>query len=70
LTKILIWIGNILKSGVNEDEISFPQLANQPLSNSWLTPEKVEMRQSGVKGNFYAPFVGEGKQVTASSYPT
>jgi hypothetical protein len=28
------------------------------------------MCQSGVKGNFYAPFVGEGKQVTAFSYPT
>jgi hypothetical protein len=38
--------------------------------SKWLTPEKVETRQSGVKGNFYAPFVGEGKQATASSYPT
>jgi hypothetical protein len=28
------------------------------------------MRQSGVKGNFYAPFVGEGKWATAFSYPT
>jgi len=28
------------------------------------------MCQSGVKGNFYAPFVGEGKQATAFSYPT
>jgi hypothetical protein len=28
------------------------------------------MRQSGVKGNFYAPFVGEGKRATAFSYPT
>jgi len=35
-----------------------------------LTPEKVEMRQSGVKGNFYAPFGGEGKRETAFSYPT
>jgi len=43
------------------------QFAKQP---NWLTPEKVETRQSGVKGNFYAPFVGEGKQATAFSYPT
>ena len=35
-----------------------------------LMPAKVETRQSGVKGNFYAAFVGEGKQATASSYPT
>jgi hypothetical protein len=28
------------------------------------------MCQSGVKGNFYAPFVGEGKRATAFSYPT
>jgi hypothetical protein len=35
-----------------------------------LMPEKVETHQSGVKGNFYAPFVGEGKRATASSYPT
>jgi hypothetical protein len=52
---------NTLKSGVNEDETSFPQVDNRLLSSSWLTPEKVEMCQSGVKGNFYAPFVGEGK---------
>ena len=43
------------------------QFAKQP---NWLTPEKVETRQSGVKGNFYAPFLGEGKQATAFSYPT
>jgi transposase len=28
------------------------------------------MCQSGVKGNFYAPFVGEGKRAIAFSYPT
>ena len=28
------------------------------------------MYQSGVKGNFYAPFVREGKRATAFSYPT
>ena len=36
----------------------------------WLTPEKVEMCLSGVKGNFYAPFFGEGERATAFSYPT
>ena len=35
-----------------------------------LTPERVEMCQSGVKGNFYAPFVREGGQATALSYLT
>ena len=31
---------------------------------------KVEMRQSGVKGNLYVPSVGERKRATALSYPT
>ena len=35
-----------------------------------LTPGRVEMCQSGVKGNFYAPFVREGGQVTALPYLT
>ena len=70
MIKILTWTGNILKNGVNEDETSFPQLNDLFCAISWLTPEKVEMRQSGVKGNFYAPFVGEGKWVTVFSYPT
>jgi hypothetical protein len=59
-----------LKNGVNEENTPFSQLDNQNLSNFWLTPEKVDLRQSGVKGNFYAPFVGEGKRATAFSYPT
>jgi hypothetical protein len=61
---------NILKSGVNKENTSLPNSTIDPLTISWLTPEKVEMRQSGVKGNFYAPFVGEGKRATAFSYPT
>ena len=64
------WTEHILKNGVNEENTSFSQFDNQHLSNFWLTPEKVKMRQSGVKGNFYAPFVGEGKRATAFSYPT
>ena len=47
-----------------------PNSTNNPYAISWLTPEKVEMRLSGVKGNFYAPFFGERRRVTAFSYPT
>lgn len=36
----------------------------------WLIPENVEMYLSGVKGNLYALFFGEGKRVIAVSYPT
>ena len=57
-------------TGLTDRKLSTTFNLNLQEQPNRLTPEKVETRQSGVKGNFYAPFVGEGKQVTASSYPT
>jgi hypothetical protein len=48
-------------TGLTDRKLSTTFNLNLQEQSKWLTPEKVEMRQSGVKGNFYAPFVGEGK---------
>ena len=50
-------LNNVTRTRARND----PNSTNNPYAISWLTPEKVEMRLSGVKGNFYAPFFGESQ---------
>jgi len=43
---------------------------NNPNAILWLTSEKAGMCLSGVKGNFSAPFFGEGERAVVFPYPT
>jgi hypothetical protein len=48
-------------TGITDKKLSTTFNLNLQEQPNRLTPEKVEMRQIGVKGNFYAPFLGEEK---------